>query len=499
MIEGKSAVEISELIKKGEIGVEELTQYYISKIREKDGEIRAFLAIAEEFALKQAKEVQKKIRELRDINSPLVGIPIAVKDIIATQGIETTCASKILKGWIPPYDATVIGRLKEAGVIIIGKTNLDEFAMGSSTENSAFFPTKNPWDTQRVPGGSSGGSAAAVGSGEVLISLGTDTGGSIRQPASFCGVVGLCPTYGRVSRYGLVAFASSLDRIGPITLFVEDSAALLDIIGGYDPLDSTCPPAPKDDYLKRVKENFKKAEEGELKKIKIGVPKEFMSEGVDIRVKNIVERMLQKLHAEFGFELVEVSLPLIKYAVPIYYIVAPAEASSNLARYDGIKYGMRENANALEELYKKTRTEGFGEEVRRRIFIGTFVLSSGYYDAYYLKAQKAITLLKRDFDRILSEVDFIAGPVSPEIPFKLGEKKKDPIKMYLSDIFTIPSSLAGLPAISVPAGFVEENGKKLPVGLQIIGRAFDEVGILTIAKCVESINQKTENNIFYKK
>lgn len=487
MFEGKKAVEIAQLIKNKEVKVKEVVEFFLRKIEEVDPKINAFLTVVGEKALDEAEKVQEKISK-GELDSPIAGLPIAIKDIIATEGIRTTCGSRILENWIPPYDATVIKRLKEAGAIIIGKTNLDEFAMGSSTENSGFFPTKNPWDTERVPGGSSGGSAAAVGAGEVPLALGTDTGGSIRQPASFCNVVGLCPTYGRVSRYGLVAFASSLDRIGPMTLYVEDTAALLEVIAGYDELDSTCPNIPTPKYLDELRKKFEMLREKSGEKIKIGVPREFFSDEVDEDVKSVVFQTIRKLEKEFSFYVEDISLPFLRYAVPIYYIVAPAEASSNLARYDGVKYGLREDGANISEIYRRTRTRGFGKEVKRRIFIGTFVLSSGYYDAYYLKAGKAITLLKKEFDEVFRKVDFVVCPTSPEVPFKLGEKLKDPIKMYLSDIFTVPSSLAGLPAISVPAGFGEINGKKLPVGIQIIGKQFDELGVLLTARCVEEVS-----------
>lgn len=483
----KKAIEISELIKKKELSVRDVVNYFLQKIYQKDGSIKAFLYICEKELDEQIEQIQKGVNNGDFGNSYLVGVPIAVKDIIATKGIRTTCASRILENWIPPYDATVIRKIKELGIPIIGKTNLDEFAMGSSTENSAFFPTRNPYDLSRVPGGSSGGSAAAVGSGQVLISLGTDTGGSIRQPASFCGIVGLCPTYGRVSRFGLVAFASSLDRIGPMTLYTEDCAALLYHIAGYDKYDSTSSSVPVPNYLEEIRKMWSDVESGKKVNFVAGLPKEFFVDEVDTRIKDVIYSSVRKLE-EIGFRIEEISLPTVKYAVPIYYIIAPAEASSNLARYDGVKYGLRSaEADNVFSMYKKTRTQGFGDEVKRRIVLGTFVLSSGYYDAYYLKAQKAITLLKQDFQKAFEKVDFILGPVSPELPFKLGEKSQDPIKMYLSDIFTIPSSLAGLPGISTCVGFVPEDGAKLPVGLQTIGKPFDETGILFVSLCLEKI------------
>ncbi len=487
--EKTKAIEISQLIKRGELTVKEVVDFFLKRIKEIDTKVNAFITILDEEKIyDQVKIVQEKIN-LGESYSRLAGIPIAIKDNIVTKGIKTTCASKILYNFIPPYDATVITRIKQAGLIIVGKTNLDEFAMGSSTENSAFFPTKNPWDISRVPGGSSGGSATAVASWQVPLALGSDTGGSIRQPASFCGIVGLCPTYGRVSRFGLVAFASSLDRIGPMTIFTEDCAELLNIIAGYDPKDSTCSPAPKEDYLAYVTEMFSKLSYGDknLPK-KIGIPREFFTDDVDKRIKELILKKVNELSKSFPFDVQEVSLPTAKYSIPIYYIIAPAEASSNLSRYDGVKYGFSDFHSSIWDLYTKTRGHGFGDEVKRRIFIGTFVLSSGYYDAYYLKAQKAITLLKREFDQVFKKVDFIVCPVAPELPFRLGEKAGDPIKMYLSDILTVPSSLAGLPAISVPIGFISDDGKELPVGIQIIGKPFCEGDILTLAKCFEEIS-----------
>lgn len=483
-LEKKKAVEISELIKRKEISVGEVVEYFLRKIKERDAVLNAFLYVCEDGVRREAETIQKRLEDGDFQGSYLVGIPLAVKDNIVTKGIRTTCGSRILENWIPPYDATVIRKVKSVGIPIIGKTNLDEFAMGSSTENSGFFPTKNPHDPSRVPGGSSGGSAAATGSGQVLISLGSDTGGSIRQPASFCGVVGLCPTYGRVSRFGLVAFASSLDRIGPMALHTEDCAALLYHIAGYDEFDSTTVPVPVPDYLQEIRRMWEELETGKKVRFVLGVPKEFFVQGVEKEVSDTIMVALRRLE-EVGFELEEISLPMVRYAVPIYYILAPAEASSNLARYDGVKYGLRVSSESTFAMYKKTRTAGFGDEVKRRIFLGTFVLSSGYYDAYYLKAQKAITLLKSDFQRAFERVDFIVCPVSPELPFRLGEKTDDPIKMYLSDVFTIPSSLAGLPGISVPVGYV----RGLPVGLQVIGRPFDETGILFVSLCAERLRQ----------
>ena len=412
----------------------------------------------------------------------LEGIPISIKDNICTKGIPTTCASKILENFIPPYDATVIERLKNAGAIIIGKTNMDEFAFGSSTENSAFGPTKNPYDYLRVPGGSSGGSAASVGADLCFASLGSDTGGSIRQPACFCGVVGMKPTYGRVSRYGLIAFASSLDQIGPITKNVKDNALLLKIISGRDIFDSTSIDIKVPDYLKFL--------EGDLKDMKIGIPKEYFVEGIDKEIKNKIFEIL-KIMENLGANIEEISLPHTSYGIATYYIIATAEASSNLARFDGVKYGYRsKNYKNLIEMYMKTRGEGFGNEVKRRIILGTYVLSRGYYEAYYLKAQKVRTLIKNDFEEAFKKVDIIITPTTPELPFKLGEKKDDPLKMYLSDIFTVNVNLSGLCALNLPVGFSSSN---LPIGIQIIGSYFKEEIILKVAKKIEDEIKRRQN------
>jgi len=416
--------------------------------------------------------------------SKLKGIPIAIKDNICTEGYNTECCSKILRGFKPPYDATVIKKLKQAGAVILPvKTNMDEFAFGSSTENSCFGPTRNPYDPERVPGGSSGGSAAVTAADEAIWALGSDTGGSIRQPACFCGVVGCKPTYGRVSRYGLIAFASSLDQIGPITKDVQDSALLMNLIAGYDPSDSTSVNIEVPDYTKSL---FK-----DIKGIKIGIPKEYFVEGIDGQVKDIVWQAIGKLK-DLGAEYCEVSLPHTQYAVPVYYIIATAEASSNLARFDGVQYGYRHpvqksfKGQSLIEMYNMTRGRGFGQEAKRRIILGTFVLSHGYYDAYYLRALKVRTLIKQDFDRVFKEYDCIVTPTSPTPAFKIGEKTKDPLKMYLSDIYTISANLAGVPALSLPCGFTK---KGLPVGLQIIARHFDEETLMRVAHTYE---QNTE-------
>jgi len=471
-----TAHEVANLIKKKKITAHEVMQDIFNQIDKVDNLIKAFLVINREEALKQAKEIDVKVKN-GEVLPPLAGVAVAIKDIIVTQGTETTCGSKILKGFIPPYNATVINRLKEAGAIIIGKTNMDEFAMGSSTENSAFGPTHNPWDLERVPGGSSGGSTAAVAADETFVALGTDTGGSIRQPASLCGIVGLKPTYGRVSRYGLVAYASSLDQIGPITKDVTDCALVMNVISGHDNMDSTSVNLEVPDYLKPCQAG--------IKDLKIGVPKEYFIEGIDPEVKSALDRAL-KIFEKLGARVEEVSLPHTKYSLPTYYLIATAEASSNLARYDGVQYGYRaEEYKDLSSMYQKTRSEGFGSEVKRRIMLGTYALSSGYYDAYYLKAQKVRTLIKEDFDKVFSKYDILITPVSPTPAFKLNEKVSDPLTMYLSDIYTIPINLAGIPAISINCGYSKSN---LPIGLQIIGRHFSEETILRAAFNFEQNN-----------
>ena len=471
-----TAHEVLNLIKKKEITAYEVMQDIFNQIDEVESLIKAFIFINREEALKQAKEIDKKVKNGEEL-PPLAGVAIAIKDIIVTRGTETTCGSKILKGFIPPYNATVIDRLKEAGAILIGKTNMDEFAMGSSTENSAFGPTRNPWDLERVPGGSSGGSAAAVAADEALVALGTDTGGSIRQPASFCGMVGLKPTYGRVSRYGLIAYASSLDQIGPITKDVTDCALIMKVISGHDNLDSTSLNLEVPDYLKSCQTG--------IKDLKIGVPKEYFIEGIDPEVKNALDRAL-KIFVKLGAKIEEASLPHTEYSLPTYYLIATAEASSNLARYDGIQYGYRaEDYKDLSSMYQKTRSEGFGSEVKRRIMLGTYALSSGYYDAYYLKAQKVRTLIKEDFEKAFSKYDILITPTSPTPAFKLNEKVADPLTMYLSDIYNIPINLAGIPAISINCGYTKSN---LPIGLQIIGNYFSEETILRTAFNFEQNN-----------
>jgi aspartyl-tRNA(Asn)/glutamyl-tRNA(Gln) amidotransferase subunit A len=442
-----------------------------------DGKVKAYITVTEELALRQAEQADKRIKS-GDIPSPLLGIPIAVKDNMCTDGIRTTCASKILGNFVPPYDATVVRNLKKAGYVLCGKPNMDEFAMGSSTENSGFFITRNPWDLDRIPGGSSGGSAAAVAAGECIGALGSDTGGSIRQPAACCGVVGLKPTYGRVSRFGLVAFASSLDQIGPITKDVTDSALLMNVIAGHDARDSTSANIPAPDFTRALKKD--------VKGLKIGLPREYFIEGMDPEVDKAVRGAVRTLEG-LGAIVKEVSLPHTGYAVATYYILATSEASSNLARYDGIKYGFRaEGAKDLLDLYMKSRSQGFGPEVKRRIMLGTYALSAGYYDAYYKKGQQARTLIKRDFDEAFKSVDIIATPTAPTAAFRIGEKSADPLQMYLSDIFTISVNLAGIPGISIPCGFTSGN---LPIGLQLLGKHFDEEAILHAAFAYEQATE----------
>jgi aspartyl-tRNA(Asn)/glutamyl-tRNA(Gln) amidotransferase subunit A len=454
-------------IDKGDISPMELTAVLFKRIESLDHKIRSFVTLDKENAMLQAG------RTGRDPAHRLSGIPLAVKDNICTEGVRTTCSSKILEHFVPPYESTVTKNLKEQGYVLIGKTNLDEFAMGSSTENSAFAGTRNPWDITRVPGGSSGGSAAAVAADMCIAALGSDTGGSIRQPASFCGVVGLKPTYGRVSRYGLVAFASSLDQIGPITKNVKDSAILLNIIAGHDRCDSTSADVSVPDFTSVIGKD--------IRGVRLGVPEEYFIEGMDKDVEGAVKQAIRKLES-LGAVPVPISLPHTEYAVAAYYILATSEASSNLARYDGVKYGLRVGGSDLLDMYMNTREAGFGAEVKRRIILGTYALSSGYYDAYYKKAQQVRTLIKRDFERAFTEVDAIVTPTAPNPAFKIGEKADDPLQMYLADIFTISVNLAGVPGISVPCGFTSQN---LPVGLQIIGKHFDEAAVLKIAYAYE--------------
>ena len=467
--------ELSDLVKSKQIKPSEVVDSFSDRTSQIEPKINSYVTNLIDKALEEAKKRDEELVNLDQIPD-LFGLPIAIKDNISTKGIKTTCSSKILENYVPPFDATVIEKLKKQGYILTGKTNLDEFAMGSSTENSAFFPTKNPWDYERVPGGSSGGSAAAVGAGIIPAALGSDTGGSIRQPAAFCGVVGLKPTYGRVSRYGLVAFASSLDQIGPIARNVEDCALLLNVISGKDPKDSTSADKEVPDYLSYIGKD--------IKGIKIGLPKEFFIEGLDSKIKETVLNAAKQLEKE-GAEILEVSMPTTRYAIEAYYIIAPSEASSNLARYDGVRYGYRaKDYKDLEEMYSKTRDEGFGAEVKRRIMLGTYSLSSGYYDAYYLKAQKVRTLIYQDFMNAFEKVDLLLTPTTPDVAFKIGEKISDPLQMYLSDIFTVSVNMAGVPGISLPCGF--KDG--LPVGMQLIGKPFDEGTILQVAHYYERLN-----------
>ncbi len=470
MLWKKSVRELSELIKKKEVKVSEVIEAFYKRFEETEEKVKAYITPLYERALEEAKKLDGK-----EADNPLFGIPVAVKDNITIDGVRTTCASKILENFIAPYDATVIERLKKVKALFTGKTNMDEFAMGSSTEYSAFFPTKNPWDLERVPGGSSGGSAVTVAVGSAPVSLGSDTGGSIRQPASFCGVIGIKPTYGRVSRYGLVAFASSLDQIGVFGRKTEDVALVLEVISGHDRRDSTSAKVPVPKYSEEIKKD--------IKGLKIGLPKEFFEFDIKEEVKKHFDKFIKELEKE-GCIIEEVSLPHVKYAIPAYYIIAPSEASSNLARYDGVRYGYRaKDYEDLIDMYSKTRDEGFGPEVKRRIMLGTFALSAGYYDAYYLKAQKVRRLIYNDFMEAFRKVDVIASPTTPTLPFKLGERLENPIEMYLSDILTVPVNLAGLPGISVPIGW--ENG--LPVGGQLIGRPWDEATLLRISYAWENI------------
>jgi len=464
-----TAHELNQKIQSGETSPDKIIDSLDKRIKSVESKVNAYVRVSD-----------TKISSLNTANKgPLEGIPVSIKDNICTQGANTECCSKILEGFHPPYDATVISKLKSAGALIIKtKTNMDEFAFGSSTENSCFGPTHNPWDLERVPGGSSGGSAACIASDEAILALGSDTGGSIRQPAAFCGVVGLKPTYGRVSRFGLIAFASSLDQIGPLTKDVRDSALLLNTISGYDPKDSTSVDKEVPDYAKSLS--------GDIKGVKIGIPKEYFIEGMDTEVRSVVEEAINKLNA-LGAVSGKVSLPNTKYAVPVYYIIATAEASSNLGRFDGDQYGFRAKPKekvrgSLIDMYEQTRGQGFGQEAKRRILLGTFSLSHGYYDAYYLRALKVRTLIKNDFDKIFGEYDCVVTPTSPSPAFKIGEKSQDPLSMYLSDIYTISVNLAGIPAISIPCGFTK---KGLPVGLQILAKPFNEEMLFKVAYAYE--------------
>ncbi len=466
--------ELNELYREKKASPVEVTRQVLSRVEKLDPEIHAYLTVTADSALKEAREAEERFSR-GESRGLLDGVPVGLKDIFLTRGVKTTCGSRILENFVPPFDATVVAKLREQGAVFPGKLNMDEFAMGSSTENSGFGPTRNPWDRERVPGGSSGGSAAAVAADECVAALGTDTGGSIRQPASLCGVVGVKPTYGRVSRYGVIAFASSLDQVGPLAKDVEDAAIMLQAVAGHDPRDSTSIPQPVPDYRKSLRAG--------VKGIRVGLAREYFPPGLDLEVNGVVQdsvRLLEKL----GARPVSISLPHTDYAVACYYIIAPAEASSNLARYDGVKYGLRSSqGKGLIDTYFQTRTAGFGHEVKRRIMIGTYTLSSGYYDAYYRKAQAVRTLIRRDFENAFKECDLILTPTSPTPAFKLGEKTTDPLQMYLSDIFTIPVNLAGLPGLSLPGG-VSRTG--LPIGVHLIGPPLGEEKIFSAAYALES-------------
>ncbi len=468
-----TAREAHEKIARGEVSCREVTEAVLTRIDSVDDKVKAYVTVTADLARQQASAVDEQIAAGKSV-SPITGVPLALKDNLCTTGVLTTCSSKILAGFKPPYNATVVERLGTGGSVFVGKANMDEFAMGSSTENSGLFTTRNPWDTSRVPGGSSGGSTASVAAGEAIWALGSDTGGSIRQPAAFCGVVGMKPTYGRVSRYGLVAYASSLDQIGPITRTVYDNALLLTAIAGHDTNDSTCAELPVPDYTKACIED--------VRGMKLGVPKEYFAEGVSNEVATAVRAAIDHL-ASLGAEVEETSLPLTDYGLATYYIIAPAEASSNLARYDGVRYGLRaKNAMTPLDLFLKTREEGFGHEVKQRIMIGTYALSAGYYDAFYLKAQKVRTLIRQDFEKAFSKFDALLTPTAPTTAFAIGEKASDPMEMKLSDILTIPVNIAGLPGLSLPCGFSADG---LPIGLQIIAPPFKEETIYRVAHTYE--------------
>ena len=471
----QSAFDLSRLLRKREVSARDIVESVLARIEEKEPLIHAYITVTRDMALEQAAHADQVISQGGEV-PPLAGIPIAVKDLLCTKGIKTTCASKILANYVPPYNATVVDRLFEQGAVLMGKANMDEFAMGSSTENSALGLTRNPVDPERVPGGSSGGSAAAVAAGETVAAIGSDTGGSIRQPASFCGIVGMKPTYGRVSRYGLIAYASSLDQVGPLCRTVEDCALILNAIAGHDRRDSTSADMACPDFLDSL--------DRDLDGVHIGLPKEYFVEGMDAAVKEKVMAAVSLLEGN-GAKVKEVSLPHTPYAVGAYYLIATAEASSNLARYDGVKYGVRPPGDFEDiiAMYQQTRSEGFGREVQRRIMLGTYVLSAGYYDAYYVKAQKARTLIREDFTRTFEEVDCLITPVSPCLPFKFGEKAAEPLQMYLVDIYTVSANLAGVPAMSMNCGTVDG----LPVGLQIIGKPFDEEMLFRVAHAYQEL------------
>ena len=467
--------EAHELLLRREVSALELTKAVLGRIAQVEDRIRAFVTITGDWALGQAQKADERIRA--GDAAPLTGIPAMIKDNICTKGIPTTCSSNMLKNFVPPYDAMVMEMLNQAGAVIVGKGNMDEFAMGSSNEHSAFFPTRNPWDLSRVPGGSSGGPAVAVATEEAIYALGSDTGGSIRQPAGFCSIVGLKPTYGRVSRYGLVAFASSLDQIGPLTKDVTDCALVLNAIACHDPRDSTSVPQPTPDYTQSLIPD--------LHGLHIGVPREYFVQGMEAGVEQVMRAAIKKLE-ELGAEIEETSLPHTRYALAVYYIIAPSEAMANLARYDGVKYGFSaRDAESMWDAMDKTRQFGFGPEVKRRIMLGTYALSAGYYDAYYLKAQKVRTLIRQEFEKAFHKFDALVTPTSPTVPFKLGEKVEDPLQMYLSDVCTLPINIAGIPGISIPAGFSDG----LPVGMQILGKPFSEETLLRIAFAYEQATE----------
>ncbi len=469
-----TARELGVRLNRKEISAVEMTSAFLNRIQQLDDKLKAFVTVIGNEALSQAKAVDDR-RSNGETLGLLAGVPIAVKDNMCTRGVPTTCSSRILEGFIPPYDATVVSRLRDQNMVILGKTNLDEFAMGSSTENSAFFTTRNPWDMDRVPGGSSGGSAAAVAAGLAPLALGSDTGGSIRQPAALCGVAGLKPTYGLVSRYGLVAFASSLDQIGPFAIDVLDTALVLDAIAGHDPMDATSSEQSYNPVFPQLQA------QGEIKGIRIGIPKEFYAQGVEAKVSDLVRRGIEAL-CSVGAEAEDCSLPTAEYGLATYYIIAPAEASSNLARYDGVKYGLRSKAaNGHIGMTEKTREEGFGAEVKQRIMIGSYALSAGYYDAYYKRAQQVRSLFCRDFDRLFQKYDVLITPTTPSPAFRIGEKADDPLQMKLSDVCTLPCNMAGLPGLSIPCGFIDG----LPVGMQILGKRFDELTVLRVARAYE--------------
>jgi aspartyl-tRNA(Asn)/glutamyl-tRNA(Gln) amidotransferase subunit A len=465
----QTAREIRDAVAAGRVSAVEITKNALAHIDATDEALHAFLAVGADHALARARMVDQDQR-----SAPLAGVPVALKDNIMTRGIKTTAASRMLETFVPPYDATVVSRLQAAGAVVVGKTNCDEFAMGSSTENSAFGPSRNPWNHECIPGGSSGGSAAAVASGMAPIALGSDTGGSIRQPAAMCGVAGLKPTYGRVSRYGLIAFASSLDQIGPLTRTAYDAALALSVLAGPDPYDSTASQEPLSDYVGALS--------GDIRGVRLGVPRRMLEMGVERSVSGCFDDALATLRGR-GAELIDIDLPHAAYAISTYYIVATAEASANLARYDGVRYGYRaEGARDLKEMYERTRSRGFGAEVKRRIMLGTYVLSAGYYDAYYLKAQQVRTLVRRDYEEAFAKVDAVLMPTSPTPAFRIGERIEDPLSVYLTDVFTVSANLAGLPALSVPCGLTPD---RLPIGLQLTGKPFDEATLLRIGDSYE--------------